>query len=92
MLLDAASLLALILGRMLVQAGEQTRLDWHGQRGLSFLQLGLREIARCCYQRLRLPKFQSLTKRSPPPACASRRKRDTLDCRIAFSRVVTFSY
>jgi hypothetical protein len=92
MLLDSASLLALILGMMLVQAGEQTRLDWHGQRGFSFLQLGLREAARCCYQRLRLPNFQALTKRRPPPACASHRKRDTLDCRIEFSRVVTFSY
>lgn len=92
MLLNAASLLALILGMMLVQAGEQTRLDWHGQRGLSFLQLGLREVARCCYQQLRLPKFQALTKGSPPPACASHRKRDMLDYRIEFSRVVTFSY
>lgn len=92
MLLDCASLLALILGMMLVRAGHRTRLDWHGQRGLSFLQLGLREFARCCYQRLRLPKFQALTKHSPPPACASHRKRDQLDCRIEFSRVVTFSY
>ncbi len=62
MLLDSASLLALILGMMLVPAGEQTRLDWHGQRGFSFLQLGLREVARCCYQGLRLPNFQALTK------------------------------
>jgi hypothetical protein len=92
MLLDCASLLALILGLMLVQAGKRTDLDWHGQRGLSFLQLGLREFARCCYQRLRLPLFRGLSKHSPPPACASRRKRDTLDCRIEFSKVVTFSY
>lgn len=92
MLLDCASLLALILGMMLVQAGKQTDLDWHGQRGLSFLQLGLREVARCCYQRLRLPLLRVLSKHSPPPACASRRKRDTLNCRIEFSKVVTFSY
>ncbi len=92
MLLDCASLLALILGMMLVQAGHRTRLDWHGQRGLSFLQLGLREFARCCYQRLPLPKFRALSKHNPPPACASHRKRDTLDCRIEFSKVVTFSY
>jgi hypothetical protein len=92
MLLDCASLLALILGMMLVQAGHRARLDWHGQRGLSFLQLGLREFARCCYQRLPLPKFRALPKHNPPPACASHHKRDTLDCRIEFSKVVTFSY
>lgn len=92
MLLDCASLIALILGMMRVQAGERSQLDWHGQRGLSFLQLGLRELARCCYQRLRLPQFQALSKHSPPPACASHRKRDTLDCRIEFSKVTNFSY
>lgn len=37
MLLDCASLIALMLGMMLVQAGERSRLDWHGERGLSFL-------------------------------------------------------
>lgn len=90
MLLDCASLLALILGMMLVQAGERSRLDWHGERGLSFLQLGLRELARRCYQRLPLPKLVALSQHSPPPACASRRKRECLECRIEFSRVVTF--
>jgi hypothetical protein len=92
MLLDCAYLIALIVGMMLLKAGQRTRLDWHGERGLSFLQLGLRELARICYQRLPLPILQALPKRSPPPACASQRKRDTLDCRIEFSRVVIFSY
>lgn len=92
MLLDSASLLSLILGMMLVQVGEQTRLNWHGQRGLSFPQLGLRDSNCCCYQRLCLPKFQALTKHSPLTACASHRKRNVLSCRIKFSGLATFSY
>ncbi len=92
MLLDCAYLIALMLGMMLVKAGQRTRLDWHGDRGLSFLQLGLRELARLCYERLPLPILQALPKHNPPPACASQRKRDALDCRIEFSKVVTFSF
>lgn len=91
MLLDCAYLIALVVGMMLVKAGQRTRLDWHGDRGLSFLQLGLRELARLCYERLPLPILQALPKCNPPPACASQRKRDALDCRIEFSKVVTFS-
>lgn len=41
MLLDSASLIALIIGVILVLWGQRPRIDWHGQRGLSFLQLGL---------------------------------------------------
>jgi hypothetical protein len=91
MLLDCAYLIALVLGMMLVKAGQRTRLDWHGERGLSFLQLGLREMARLCYERLPLPPLQALPKPNPPPACASQTKRDALHCRIEFSKVVTFS-
>lgn len=91
MLLDCASLIALMLGMMLVQSGGRSRLDWHGQRGLSFLQLGLRELSRLCYERLSLPKLLALPKGNPPPACASHRKRDALECRIEFSKVVRFS-
>lgn len=91
MLLDCASLIALMLGMMLVQAGERSRLDWHGERGLSFLQLGLRELSRLCYERLSLPKLVALPNTNPLPGCASLRKRDVLDCRIEFSKVVRFS-
>lgn len=91
MLLDCATLIALMLGMMLVQAGKRSRLDWHGERGLSFLQLGLRELTRLCYERLSLPKLLALPKRNPLPACASHRKRDALACRIEFSKVVRFS-
>ncbi len=91
MLLDCAILIALLLGMMLVQSGERSRLDWHGERGLSFLQLGLRQLAYLCYQRLPLPKLGTLPKDNPPPASASKRKREILDCRIEFSKVVSFS-
>lgn len=91
MLLDCAILIALLLGMMVVQSGHRYRLDWHGERGLSFLQLGLRELARLCYEHLPLPKLQALPKCNPPPASASKRKRDALDCRIEFSKVVRFS-
>lgn len=91
MLLDCAILIALLLGMMLVQSGERSRLDWHGERGLSLLQLGLRQLAHLCYQRLSLPKLVALPKYNPPPACASKRKRKILDCRIEFSKVVSFS-
>lgn len=80
-----------MLGMMLLQAGERSRLDWHGERGLSFLQLGLRELVRLCYERLPLPKLLALPTYNPPPACASQRKPEVLDCRIEFSKLVTFS-
>lgn len=91
MVLDCASVIALMLGMMLVQSGERSRLDWHAERGLSFLQLGLRELSRLCYKRLPLPKLRALPKDNPLPACASLRKRDALECRIEFSKVVRFS-
>jgi hypothetical protein len=91
MLLDMAHLIAVVVGVLLVQAGHRSRLDWHGQRGLSFLQLGLREIARRTYQRLALPLLIPLPQRSPPKAYASPWQRLVQTCRIEFSRVTTFS-
>ncbi len=91
MLLDTASLIALVLGMLLVRLGQREWLDWHTQRGLSFLQLGLRELQRLCYQGQPLPSLEALPRCNPPAACASKRKRDQLDCRIEFSRVTTFS-
>jgi hypothetical protein len=92
MLLDCAALIALMLGMMLVQAGQRAAIDWHGERGLSFLQLGLRQLAGLCYQRLPLPSLTALPKINPSPACASHKKRTALDCRIEFSKVISFSY
>jgi hypothetical protein len=91
MLLDCAILIALILGLMVVQAGRRALLDWHGERGLSFLQLGLRELKRLGYQRFALPTLIGLPPYNPPPACASKRKRDNLEYRIEFAKVLRFS-
>jgi len=91
MLLDSASLIALVLGMMLVRLGQREWLDWHVQRGLSFLQLGLRELQRLCYQGRPLPCLEALPRSNPPAACASKRKRHQLNCTIEFSRVTTFS-
>jgi hypothetical protein len=91
MLLHCAVLIALLLGMLLVQSGKRSRLDWHGERGLSFLQLGLRQWAHLCYQWLPLPKLVALPQYNPPPTCASKRKREILNCRIEFSKVVSFS-
>ncbi len=91
MLLDCATLIAVMLG-MLLQAGQHTVIDWHGERGLSFLQLGLRQLAGLCYQRLPLPSLVALTQTNPPPACASQKKRTAFDSRIEFSKVIAFSY
>ncbi|WP_041429353.1 hypothetical protein [Synechococcus sp. PCC 7502] len=91
MLLDTASLIALILGIMLVRLGHRAWLDWHHDRGLSFLQIGLRELQRLLYQGLLFPQLQILPKFNPLPACASQSKRELLDYRIEFSRVTTVS-
>lgn len=91
MLLDTAALIALVLGFFTMRLGHRTRLDWHQHRGLSFLQLGLRELSRLGYQRLPLPMLSPLPRCNPPPACASIRKQKNWDCRIEFSRITRFS-
>jgi hypothetical protein len=91
MLLDIAHLIAVIVGILVVQAGHRARLDWHGERGLSFLQLGLREIAQRCYQRLGLPTLTPLPQRSPPKAYALKHFQQYRESLIEFSKVVTFS-
>ena len=49
-LLAAATLIAISIAVVVVTQGRRRAIDWHSQRGLSFLQLGLREIKRLCYQ------------------------------------------
>ena len=90
MLLAIAQLFAIHLGLMLVDGGERSRIDWHARRGLSFLQLGLRQLQRLCYQALPLPPLTPLPLSNPPPAAASRRKQVTLAAQIEFSRVTFF--
>jgi Transposase DDE domain len=91
MLLAAATLIAIAIAVVVVAEGRRTMLDWHSQRGLSFLQLGLREIKRLCYQRLPIPGLATLPRNSPPPAAASLKKRAQLETRIEFSRITVFS-
>ncbi len=92
MLLAMAQLLATHLGFFMMYLGQRTQLDWHGQRGLSFLQLGLRQLQRLCYLGLPLPNFEPLPYCNPPTATASRKKRAKLEAQIEFSRVVIFSF
>ena len=91
MLLAAATLIAISIAVVVVTQGRRRAIDWHSQRGLSFLQLGLREIKRLCYQHLPIPSLVLLPRRSPPPAYASVKKRQHLETRIEFSRVTVFS-
>ena len=91
MLLDCASLIALLLGVMSVLFAHRSKLDWHSQRGLSFLQLGLRQLARLLYQQIEIPMLIALPTYSPPPACASKKKLENLNSRIEFSRITRFS-
>lgn len=91
MLLATASLIALILGMMLVRLEQRAWIDWHDNRGLSFLQLGLRNLRSLLYQQKPLPLLEILPRSNPPPACASAAKREKLDFRIEFSRVTAFS-
>jgi hypothetical protein len=91
MLLAAAMLISISIAVGVVAEGRRTMLDWHSQRGLSFLQLGLREIKRLCYQHLPIPRLAILPRNNPPPAAASLKKRAQLETRIEFSRVTVFS-
>jgi hypothetical protein len=92
MLLAAATLIAIAIAVVAVfHQGQRTRLDWHSQRGFSFLQLGLREIQRLCYLNRPIPPLATLPPKSPPPATASLKKRAQLESRFEFSRVTVFS-
>jgi hypothetical protein len=91
MLLAAATLIAISIAVVVVGEGRREMLDWHTQRGLSFLQLGLREIQRLCYQHLPIPRLATLSHKSPPSAAAARKKREQVETRIEFSRVTVFS-
>lgn len=92
MLIDCATLLAVILGTIAVQMGLRVLIDAHPQRGLSFLQLGLRSIQRWCNRNESIPHLRELPAKSPPKAYASKRKQEELECQIEFSRVRTLVY
>jgi hypothetical protein len=90
MLLAMTQLLATHLSFFVLHYGQRTHIDWHGERGLSFLQLGLRQLQRLCYLNLPLPVFEPLPYCNPPTATASCKKRDQLDTKIEFARVTVF--
>jgi hypothetical protein len=90
MLLATATLIAISIAVVVSYEGRQKWLDWHTQPGLSFLQLGLRELERLCYQHLAIPSFAILPTSSPQVAYASLKKRERMETRIEFSRVTVF--
>jgi hypothetical protein len=87
MLLAAATVIAISVALVVMAEGRRKRLDWHSQRGLSFLQLGLRELERLCYQHLAIPRFTVLPLKNPATAYASVKKREQMETRIEFSQV-----
>jgi hypothetical protein len=85
MLLAAATIIAISVAIEVMAQGALNSIDWHAQRGLSFLQIGLRQINQLCYQRLPLPPFRRLPRCNPPPAYASLKKQDAMNIRIESS-------
>lgn len=92
MMLAIAQLLAIRLGLIVIETEKRSVLDWHGDRGLSLLQLGIREVKRLCYNALQIPILSPIAWCRMRPACASQKKREKLEKRIQFSRVVKFSF
>ena len=92
MLIATAQLIAIQIGFSHTYLKSLSRIDWHGQRGISFLQLGLRELKRMIYLGLNIPPFQALPYYNPPPASASQKKRVELAHRVEFSRVTVFTF
>jgi len=90
MLLATATIISISMAIELIAQGRLNSIDWHAQRGLSFLQIGLRYINQLCYLRLPLPPLTSLPRANPPPACASLKKRAAMSTRIEFDTVTVF--
>lgn len=90
MLLAAATIFAISVTIEVMAQGALNSMDWHAHRGLSFLQIGLRQINQLCYQRLLLSTFRHLPRCNPPPAYASLKKQQTLSTRIVFAKVTVF--
>ena len=92
MLVATAELFAIQIGFATVFLQQLAQVDWHGQRGLSFLQLGLRELQRIIYLGLPLPQFKPLPLAHPPPATASLKKKARLADSIEFSQITVFAF
>lgn len=87
MLLAAATLIAISVALQVIAQDALKTIDWHTHRGLSFLQIGLRQINQLCYLRLPLPPLAMLPRQNPPPAYASLKKRAAMKTCIEFAKV-----
>lgn len=92
MMIEIAEILAIRLGLITMEKGSRSKIDWHGERGLSLLQLGIRTVKSLCHQALPIPFLTPIPWVKIPPACASLKKQAKLDKRIEFSKVKLFSY
>lgn len=92
MMIEIAEILAIRLGLILIETRQRSQVDWHGERGLSLLQIGIRTVKSLCHQALPLPFLTPIPWVKILPACASLKKRDKLEKRIQFSKVMSFAY
>jgi Transposase DDE domain len=92
MMIEIAEILAIRLGLIVIETRQRSKIDWHGERGLSLLQLGIRTVKSFCHQALLIPCLTPIPWLKIPPVCASLKKRAKLDRRIEFSKVISFSY
>jgi hypothetical protein len=92
MMIEIAEVLAIRLGLIMIETRPRSKIDWHGDRGLSLLQLGIRTVKSLCHQALSLPLLTPIPWMKFSPAYASLKQRAKLEKRIEFSKVVSFSY
>ena len=92
MMIEIAEVLAIRLGLIMIETRQISKVDWHGDRGLSLLQLGIRTIKTLCHQARSLPLLTPIPWVKIPPAYASLKQRAKLEKRIEFSKVVSFYY
>jgi hypothetical protein len=92
MMIEIAEILAIRLGLITIETRSRSKIDWHGERGLSLLQLGIRTIKSLCHEARAIPLLTPIPWMKILPACASLKKRAKLDNRIEFSKVKSFSY
>jgi hypothetical protein len=92
MMIEIAEILAIRLGLTTIETRTRSKIDWHGERGLSLLQLGIRTIKSLCHQARAIPLLTPIPWMKILPACASLKKRAKLDKRIEFSKVKSFCY
>ncbi|NQE33899.1 hypothetical protein E5S67_01622 [Microcoleus sp. IPMA8] len=91
MMIEIAEILAIRLGLRVIETSSRSKIDWHGERGLSLLQLGIRAMKSLGHQARLIPLLTPIPWVKIPPACASLKKLAKLERRIEFSKVMSFS-